>query len=59
MSIENLKMQWRKKNSEIQGEKYIKPIFTAKEKKKVKIYFKLITEIISKEGNWKKGYTIL
>ena len=49
----------KKKNSEIQGEKYIKPIFTAKEKKKVKIYFKLITEIISKEGNWKKGYTIL
>ena len=59
MSVENLKMQWRKKTSEIQGEKYIKPIFTVKEKKKVKIYFKLITEVISKEGNWKKGYTIL
>ena len=47
------------KTCEVQGEKYIKPIFTAKEKKKVKIYFKLITEVTSKEGNWKKRNTIL
>ena len=47
------------KTCEVQGEKYIKPIFTAKEKKKVKIYFKLIKEITSKEENWEKGNELI
>ena len=58
ISVENLKMQWEKKD-EVQGEKKIKAVLTAKEKKKVKINFKLITEVTSKEGNWKKGNIIL
>ena len=35
MSVENLKMQWEKKD-EVQGEKKIKAVLTAKEKKKGK-----------------------
>ena len=35
ISVENLKMQWEKKD-EVQGEKKIKAVFTAKEKKKGK-----------------------
>ena len=58
ISVENLKILWEKKG-EIQGEKKIKPYLLLRKKRKVKIYFKLITEVTSKEGNWKKRNTIL
>ena len=59
MSAENFRMQWKKKIPVKYKEKIYKTHITAKEKKKVKINFKLITEVTSKEGNWKKGNTIL
>lgn len=46
-----LQILWEKKVK--YKEKKNKTIFTAKEKK-VKIYFKLITEITSKEENWER-----
>lgn len=60
MSVENLKCSKKKKKpSEGQGEKYIKPIFTAKERKKGENILQADNEVTSKEGNWKKRNTIL
>lgn len=56
ISVENLKILWGKKG-EVQGEK--KPYLLLRKKRKVKIYFKLITEITSKEENWEKGNKLI
>ena len=59
VSVENLKIQWGKKG-EVQGEKKKKkPYLMLRKKRKVKIYFKLITEITSKEENWEKGNELI
>lgn len=58
ISVENLKILWEKKG-EIQGEKKIKPYLLLRKKRKVKIYFKLIKEITSKEENWEKGNKLI
>ena len=59
VSVENLKIQWGK-NGEVQGEKKKKkPYLLLRKKRKVKIYFKLITEITSKEENWEKGNELI
>jgi len=58
VSVENLKIQWGKKGEE-QGEKKKKPYLLLRKKRKVKIYFKLITEITSKEENWEKGNELI
>ena len=59
VSVENLKIQWGK-IGEVQGEKKKKkPYLLLRKKRKVKIYFKLITEITSKEENWEKGNELI
>ena len=46
------------KKGEVQGEKK-KPYLLLRKKRKVKIYFKLIKEITSKEENWEKGNELI
>ena len=48
-----------KKRWSTRRKKKKKPYLLLRKKRKVKIYFKLITEITSKEENWEKGNELI